>query len=64
MNATLIELRTGDVVELGEGDDTFTALVLLATEEFVVLDPCDGEVPLVARTVDLHHVRVFDDVAA
>ncbi|MEY4175470.1 MAG: hypothetical protein RI900_2635 [Actinomycetota bacterium] len=64
MNATIIELHTGDVVEIGGGDTVLTALVLLATDEFVVLDPCDGHVPLVVRNVDLHDVRVFDDIAA
>jgi hypothetical protein len=64
MNTTIIELHTGDVVELGEGEGIMTALVLLATDEFAVLDPCDGHVPLVVRNIDLHHVRVFDDIAA
>ncbi|MBU6315914.1 MAG: hypothetical protein KGR47_05360 [Acidobacteria bacterium] len=63
MNATIIELHTGDVVEIGEGENTLTALVLLGTDEFAVLDPCDGNVPFVVRNIDLHHVRVFDDIA-
>ena len=57
-----MRLRGGDVIELEIDGDIVSALVLLATNETVILDPCDGKMPFVVRTrEDLAGVReVFD----
>lgn len=57
------ELATGDVVEIDAGDDAVTALVLLAADEFVILDRCDGSTPFVLRLDELTGVRVFEPAA-
>ena len=36
-------------------------VMVLATHEFVILDPCDGRTPIVVRTIDLDSVRIFND---
>lgn len=61
MNATTLRLRAGDVLEVDPEGDASTRLVLLATHEFVILDPCDGTTPIVARMEDLGDVRIFSD---
>ncbi|CAB4549275.1 unannotated protein [freshwater metagenome] len=55
-----MNVKTGDVVELDVNGEAVTALVLLATPEAVILDPCDGTMPLVFRPEHLGEVRVFD----
>ena len=55
-----MNVKTGDVVELDVNGEAVTALVLLATPEAVILDPCDGTMPLVVRPEHLGEVRVFD----
>ncbi len=59
MTTTTIRLRAGDVIEMDIEGDTMSALVLLATHEFVILDACDGSTPVVVRMEDLGEVRVF-----
>jgi hypothetical protein len=54
------ELHTGDVIEIKSGDDVVTVLVLLATDDAVVLDPCDGATPFVLNTEELVDYRKFD----
>lgn len=58
------KLQTGDVIEVktnrGE-DDYMTALVLLANDEFTILDPCDGTTPFVLQRDELVEYRKFDD---
>ena len=57
---TTPDLRSGDVIELGSGDDAVTALVLLVTEdERAILDRCDGSLPIVADIAQLRPFRVF-----
>jgi hypothetical protein len=63
------ELIAGDVIEVKSGDDVMSVLVLLATDEFVVLDPCTDQTPIVVKTSELVEYRKFDafelsDVAA
>ncbi|MEI8238453.1 MAG: hypothetical protein WCI22_03460 [Actinomycetota bacterium] len=53
-------IHTGDVIEIDLDEQSVTALVLLATHEMVILDPCDGRTPIVVRTEELGGVRVFD----
>lgn len=61
MTTMLMEkLRTGDVLEIKSKGDVITVLVLLATEDAVVLDPCNGETPFVLNTHELVEYRRFD----
>ena len=39
-------LIAGDVIEVRTINDVMTVLVLLATDDFVILDPCDETTPL------------------
>ncbi len=69
MTTILLEkLMTGDVLEVkttrNVPNDVITVLVLLATEEFVVLDPCDGTTPFVAEREELVEYRKFEAVEA
>ncbi len=65
MNTMLMEeLNAGDVIEVKtaahDGDDTMTVLVLLATDEFVILDPCNESTPFVLKNSELVEYRKFD----
>ena len=57
-------LVAGDVIEIKtvaeSGDDVLTALVLLATDDFVILDPCDDTTPFVMSSDELVEYRKFD----
>ncbi|MEO8267822.1 MAG: hypothetical protein ABI706_20150 [Ilumatobacteraceae bacterium] len=64
MNSTANRLRGGDVIELEIDGDVVSALVLLANNENVIFDLCDGNMPCVARQEDLANVRVFNGLAA
>jgi hypothetical protein len=64
MNIDASQPKTGDVIEVDISGTIETALVLLASDDMVILDLCDGEVPLVFDRKDLHAVRVFHDAAA
>lgn len=64
MSIDATQPKTGDVIEVDISGTIETALVLLASDGMVILDLCDGEVPLVFELRDLHAVRVFHDVAA
>ncbi|MAT03772.1 MAG: hypothetical protein CL424_01840 [Acidimicrobiaceae bacterium] len=60
MTTLLNELiETGDVIEVKLGDDVASALVLLATDEFVILDACDGSTPFVVKRDELIEYRKF-----
>lgn len=59
MNASST-IATGDVIEFQLFDTEVTALVLLAAEENVILDLCDGSVPVVLQRSELGHVRRFE----
>jgi hypothetical protein len=60
----LQELNAGDVIEVktaaDRGDDVVTVLVLHATDEFLLLDLCDGSTPFVVRAEELVEYRKFD----
>ena len=61
MTTVLMELlETGDVIELGRDGDCVTALVLLAAEEAVILDLCDGSTPFVVKRDELVDYRKFE----
>jgi hypothetical protein len=55
---------TGDVIEVDVDGEAITAMVLLATPEAVILDACDGTMPLVFRPEQLNDVRIFDPANA
>jgi len=40
-----------------------SVMVLLATEDAVILDACDGSTPFVVRQCDLVDYRIFDPAA-
>ena len=52
-------IEAGDVIELVRGDDTISALVLLAADEAVILDACDGSTPFVVKRDELVEYRKF-----
>jgi hypothetical protein len=53
------QIETGDVIELTRGNDVITALVLLAADEAVILDACDGSTPFVLKRDELIEYRKF-----
>ena len=60
MTTILNELiETGDVIEITHGDDVITALVLLAADEAIILDACDGSTPFVVKRDELVEYRKF-----
>ena len=61
MHTTLFTdtLRTGDVIEIDVDADAVTALVLLATDDFAILDLCDGSTPIVVNAQELTRFRKF-----
>lgn len=61
------QLIAGDVIEVkttSADDDTLTVLVLLANEDFVILDPCDDSTPFVLQADELVEYRKFDALDA
>jgi hypothetical protein len=61
MTTMLMEqLKAGDVIEIKSGSDVITVLVLLATDDAVVLDPCNDQTPFVVNTEELVEYRKFD----
>ncbi len=52
-------IETGDVIELIHGGDVISALVLLAADEAVILDACDGSTPFVLKRDELVEYRKF-----
>ena len=46
-------LIAGDVIEVRTINDVMTVLVLLATDDFVILDPCDETTPFVVQREEL-----------
>ncbi len=65
MNTLVQEkIETGDVLELrldGPADEGgVTAMVLLATDEALILDRCDDSTPFVLRIDELGEYRKFE----
>jgi hypothetical protein len=55
------QLHTGDVIEMTiAGGEVITVLVLLATDDALVLDPCNDDTPFVLRLDELSEYRKFD----
>jgi hypothetical protein len=53
-------IEAGDVIELDLDGVAVSALVLLASEDAAILDPCDGSTPFVLRREELTSYRRFD----
>jgi len=66
MSTNVLErtLETGDVIEIDAGDDSISALVLLAADDFVIIDRCDDTTPVVLRRDELSNYRRFEAEAA
>ncbi|MCB0979874.1 MAG: hypothetical protein H6513_13595 [Acidimicrobiaceae bacterium] len=62
MSAVMTRVEAGDVIEMTLDGSTLSALVLLANEEFVILDPCDGRTPVVVHVEELGQASVFHDL--
>ncbi len=56
-------IETGDVIEIAYGGDVISALVLLAADEAVILDACDGSTPFVVKRDELVEYRKFNPAA-
>jgi hypothetical protein len=56
-------IQTGDVLEIVLDDAVVSVLVLLATEEAVILDSCDDTTPFVLKRDELVEYRKFDPAA-
>ncbi len=54
------QIETGDVIEITVGDDVISALVLLAADEALILDACDGSTPFVVKRDELIEYRKFN----
>jgi magnesium-transporting ATPase (P-type) len=54
------DIETGDVIEVTVGDDVVSALVLLAADQAVILDACDGSTPFVVKRDELVEYRKFN----
>lgn len=52
-------IETGDVLELTHEGKLISALVLLASDDAVILDACDESTPFVMRRSDLVEFRLF-----
>ncbi len=57
------QIATGDVIEMMIDGEWTTAMVLLATDEAIILDRCDGSTPVVSRADELGEYRLFDAAA-
>lgn len=53
------QIDTGDVIEVKLNGDVVSTMVLLATDEFVILDPCDDSTPFVAKRDEVVEYRKF-----
>ena len=61
MTTMLMEqLDTGDVIEIEHNGEIVSALVLLAADDAVILDACDGSTPFVLRREELVGYRKFE----
>jgi hypothetical protein len=54
------KVRDGAVIEIERGDEPMTAMVLLAGDDLMILDACDGTTPFVVRYDEIGPFRVFE----
>lgn len=52
-------IEAGDVLEIEVAGNVISALVLLAADEAVILDACDGSTPFVLKRDELVSYRKF-----
>ena len=52
-------IDTGDVIEISRDGEVVSTLVLLATDDAVILDACDGSTPFVVKRDELIEYRKF-----
>lgn len=52
-------IETGNVLEVRIDGEWVSALVLLASDEAVILDLCDGSTPVVLQAEELQEYRLF-----
>lgn len=61
MTTMLMEkIDSGDVIELALNGVATTALVLLASEDALILDACDDSTPFVVKRDELVEYRKFE----
>jgi hypothetical protein len=53
-------IESGNVIEVLHSGEWMSALVLLATDEALILDACDGTTPFVVRRDEMVDYRIFD----
>lgn len=60
MTTVLMEqIDSGDVIEFVLNGEPTSALVLLASDDAVILDACDGSTPFVLKREELVEYRKF-----
>ncbi len=60
MTATIdAAVETGDVLEVEVNGETLSTLVLLAAEDALILDACNGSTPFVVKRSELGEFRRF-----
>ena len=59
MNTNTAIITAGDVIEFESEGIAVSALVLLTSEDAVILDLLDGSMPIVAKFVELGEFRLF-----
>lgn len=52
-------IDAGDVIEITRNGDVISVLVLLAADEAIILDACDGSTPFVLKRDELIEYRKF-----
>ena len=57
-------IETGDVIEVDRDGLRISAMVLLATDDAIILDACDDSTPFVLRRRDLVDYLLFRPEAA
>jgi hypothetical protein len=57
-------IETGDVIEIDRDGERISAMVLLATDDAIILDACDDSTPFVLRRRDLVDYVLFRPEAA
>ena len=53
------KLEAGNVLEINIDGEWVSALVLLANDDSVILDACDGSIPVVLQADELTEYRLF-----
>lgn len=62
--ATQDRIEAGDVIEIMREDELISALVLLATDDALILDACDDTTPFVVDREELVVYGVFNELAS